>query len=275
MKIGLTVLLFTTLLITACTRSESEVSVKTQLDVISGQVIYLERRLLPPGAELTVNLEDVSKRDVVSTLIATTSQLLDGAPPYTFSLSYDGNLIQSKMSYSLRAKITLNGRLLMTSTNRMDPFVDPNSPISIQLTSVATKAQTQAKPETAQAVVSVNPLANLTNTYWKLLSMNGQAVIMGELQTREAFIQLVETGSSVKGFAGCNVISGTFTTRGNDLSFGPIAATRKACPSGMEDETRMLNVLAATSYYSIHEHHLTLLNDDKKKIARFQAQYFN
>ena len=59
-----------------------EKSTQTSLDdtvkpvemAIQGQVIYRERKLLPPGAELIVTLEDVSKMDVASKVIASSRE---------------------------------------------------------------------------------------------------------------------------------------------------------------------------------------------------------
>lgn len=245
-----------------------------------GEAFYRERKLLPPGAKLHVALEDVSKMDVPSTVIATSTQSLTGAPPYKFSLEYSAADIDTRMQYSLRATITLDGNLLFTSTERIDPFKHPVDPIVIQLSMVGSaKAQPQAAPpgdaDTGLAVVSVNPLAELTNTYWKLVKLNETDVVMAEEQTREAFLQLRDDTKSVKGFAGCNAFTGSYSVSGNDLSFGPLAATRKACLAGMNTEAEFLQVLEGAAYYSIHEETLTLLNEGKAPVARFEAVYFD
>ena len=247
---------------------------------LAGEAFYRERMLLPPGAELLVTLEDVSKMDVASTVIASSTQVLTGAPPYQFTLDYAAADIDSRMQYSLRAKIMLDDKLLFTSTERLDPFKQTDDAIVIQLNMVGSaKAEPQAAPnhqaDTGLAVVSVNPLAELTNTYWKLLSLNETAVIMTEEQEREAFLQLRDDNRSVKGFAGCNAFTGSYTVNGNGLSLGPLAATRKACAAGMETESEFLQVLEGTAYYSIHEEALTLLNKQKKPVARFAAMYFD
>jgi putative lipoprotein len=181
-----------------------------------GEAFYRERKLLPPGAELHVTLEDVSKMDVASTIIATSTQSLTGAPPYTFSLDYSAADIDPRMQYSIRAKIMHDGALLFTSTERLDPFKNPGDTITIKLSMVGSDAaQQQAAPsrdaDTGLAVVSVNPLAELTNTYWKLLSLNEADIVMAEEQTREAFLQLRDDTKSVKGFAGCNAFTGSYT----------------------------------------------------------------
>ena len=43
---------------------------------LAGEAFYRERLLLPPGAELLVTLEDVSKMDVASTVIAAATHVL-------------------------------------------------------------------------------------------------------------------------------------------------------------------------------------------------------
>ena len=245
-----------------------------------GEAFYRERKLLPPGAELHVTLEDVSKMDVASTVIATFTQSLTGAPPYKFALDYSVADIDSRMQYSLRAKIMLDGTLLFTSTERLDPFTHPEDAIVIKLSMVgSSKAQEQAAPlhdaDTGLAVVSVNPLAELANTYWKLISLNETDVSMAEEQTREAFLQLRADNKSVKGFAGCNAFTGSYSVNGNGLDIGPLAATRKACLAGMNTETEFLQVLEDTAYYSIHEEALTLFSEWKQPIARFVAVYFD
>ena len=271
--------LFCLLFLCACQNDEAVDSMdkSENIGLLEGQVYYLERMMLAPGAELIITLEDVSRMDVVSTLVASTSMTLEGAPPYSFSLEYDTNLIQPKMSYSIRAKIMQGDSLLMTSSKTLNPFVKPQESIVIQVSSVGKAAvkKESVQAVTGLAVVSVNPLASLSNTYWKLMAIDGEEVVMGEKQQREAFFQLNDADASLKGFAGCNQFSGAFNVNGNDLSFGPIAATRKACAEGMEREADFFQILDSTAYYSIHEHDLTLLNHAKKPIALFQAQYFN
>jgi putative lipoprotein len=246
---------------------------------IDGQVSYRERILLPAEAELQISLEDVSRMDVAATLITSSKQSLTGAPPYAFSLEYPEASIEPRMRYSLRAKIMLGEKLLFTSTEQLNPFGAPEEDIVIMLTKVsATEEQQQStqsqEVETGMAVVSVNALAELTNTYWKLLSLNEVEVTMSAEQTREAFLQLRADDNSVKGFAGCNAFAGGYTVKGNELSIGPLAVSRKFCSAGMETESEFVGVLESTAHFSIHGETLILLNDKKRPIGRFAAMYF-
>lgn len=254
-------------------------------DNLTGKVTYRERKMLPPGAELTVTLEDVSKMDIASTIIASTSQSIQGGPPYSFSLSYDQSAIDERMQYSVRAKILLANQLLFTSTERIDPFKNADHPIEIMLsmagghkqsnTSDSANHEVMSTVDTGLAVVSVNPLADLVNTYWKLISIGDNAITMDSKQKKEAFLQLTTENNMIKGFAGCNNYTGHYQIDGNSLSFGAIASTKKACLSGMDTESQLMLVLSNTAYYSIHKNTLTLLNQLKKPTATFNAMYFN
>lgn len=81
-------------------------------DIISGTVTYRERILLRPGAVLEVFLEDVSRADASADILATTSLPDPGAPPYSFSLSYDPAIVSPNHSYNIRAHISQGGKLL-------------------------------------------------------------------------------------------------------------------------------------------------------------------
>lgn len=242
---------------------------------ITGEVFYRERKLLPPGSNLIVTLEDVSKMDAPSTVIESITRPINGSPPYKFAISYNKGEIQPRSSYSLRAKITFNERLLMTSTQALDPFRAGQNDIQIMLQSVAKSEASPVKAETGLAIVSVNPLSELTNTYWKLIKIGGKPVSMGEKQAREAYFQLKNDDNTVKGFTACNQFMGSYTSSGNRLSFENLAMSRKACIEGMDTESAFMEVLNECAFFSIHEHSMTLLNAAKKPIARFEARYFN
>ncbi len=243
--------------------------------ILAGEVTYRERKLLPPGVTLEVTLEDVSKMDVASTVIAKSSSEITGAPPYKFSLDYNEALINSKMRYSIRAKLLLKDKLLFTSTEQLDPFKAPSDNYQVALTMVErSQPKVNHHPETGLAVVSVNPLADLTNTYWKLTQLGGQAVVISEEQSKEAYLQL-QTDGKAKGFGGCNMFNGSYQHKGNDLSFGPLISTKKACMLGMDTETKFMQVLSKVHYFSIHKETLSVLDSKKQKIAEFKAIYFN
>lgn len=108
------------------------------MQVINGEVWYRERMALPPGAEVTVTLEDQSRADVPATVITDYTHVVDGqAPPYSFRLVFDPSAIDDRMTYGLRARIEHDGKLMFTSTEHIDPFAgEPGEPVRIRVSQV-------------------------------------------------------------------------------------------------------------------------------------------
>jgi len=113
--------------------------------------------------------------------------------------------------------------------------------------------------------------AELQNTYWKLLELDGQPVVTPE-GMREAHIVLATEGYSARGHAGCNNFFGSFETAGDALSFSAIGSTMMACPEGMDTEQAFLQTLGDTTRYEISGQFLTLYADDRL-LARLEAMY--
>ena len=90
--------------------------------VIEGQVFYRERMMLPPGAELEVQLQDISRPDALASVMASVLLTPEGGPPFPFAIEYDPSRIDSRMRYALRATIAVDGQMLFSSTEYIDPF---------------------------------------------------------------------------------------------------------------------------------------------------------
>ena len=128
------------LLVASCSgpdRDEVQSDAAPALQTLTGEAFYRERKYVPPGAKLNVTLEDVSKADASSTVIASSTTLLAGSQPYQFTLDYSPADIDARLQYSLRATITFYDDLLFTSTRRYDPFANPDEPISIELQAIS------------------------------------------------------------------------------------------------------------------------------------------
>jgi putative lipoprotein len=55
----------------------------------------------------------------------------------------------------------------------------------------------------------------------------------------------------VSGGTGCNTFTGTVTVEGDQLTFSPLAMTRRACESGpMEQEIRFLGAIESVRSYA-------------------------
>jgi heat shock protein HslJ len=113
--------------------------------------------------------------------------------------------------------------------------------------------------------------AELENTYWKLVELDGRAVVTPE-GMREAHIVLATEGSNARGHAGCNNFFGTFQAKEDSLTFSALGSTMMACPEGMDTERAFLQALGETNRYEISGQFLTLYADDRP-IARLEAVY--
>ena len=113
--------------------------------------------------------------------------------------------------------------------------------------------------------------AELLNTYWKLVEVNGNRVIT-PAGMKEAHLILASAESRAKGHSGCNNYFGQFESGEGALSFSPLGATRMACPEGMDTEQAFLQALGETTRYEISGLFLHLYHDDRL-LARLEAVY--
>ena len=83
---------------------------------VTGTITYRERIALPPTAEITVQLADVSRADAPALVIA--RQVLPTAGrqvPFAFALEYDAATIQAAHTYAVQVRIEDGGKLLFIS----------------------------------------------------------------------------------------------------------------------------------------------------------------
>jgi heat shock protein HslJ/uncharacterized lipoprotein NlpE involved in copper resistance len=115
--------------------------------------------------------------------------------------------------------------------------------------------------------------AELKDTYWKLIELDGATIVMVPAQQREVRITLSSEGSRLFGFSGCNQLVGAYVKDGSALRFTQMAGTRMACVEPlMELESQVLKMLGATTGYRVEGEQLTLLGSDQV-LARFEAVY--
>ena len=89
-----------------------ETPTSTSAASVTGTVSYPGSAPLPPGAELTVRLEDVSRADAPSVTIAERVIVNPGQSPIPFEIGYDPADIDARFDYSIQATITHGDTLL-------------------------------------------------------------------------------------------------------------------------------------------------------------------
>jgi heat shock protein HslJ len=87
--------------------------------LLTGTVTYRQRITLPAGSVIEVQLRDVSKADVAAEVIASQTITTTGQNvPIPFTLVYDPAQIDSRYTYALGVRITINGQLRWINTER-------------------------------------------------------------------------------------------------------------------------------------------------------------
>jgi putative lipoprotein len=128
----------------------------------------------------------------------------------------------------------------------------------------------QAPTKPAAAAESMKPDVTLTNTYWKLVELNGAAVEPGE---GKELHMILRGEDQVGGYAGCNQFKGSVTVTGDGLSFGPIASTRRMCPDVMQQEDAFLQALENAQRFKISGEDLAIADASGEVTMRFAAVY--
>lgn len=248
--------IFAILLFQGCTKSPQIVH-EEELHV---DVLYLDRKMLPPNAKVTLILEDISKQDVKSKVIAKQSIIVKNAPPYSFTMKYDYNSIDMKKVYNLSANITINGKYLYRSDTVLNPFTDILDKYELIVKKVPKETHTK-------------PNSDLQNTYWKLVKLENKNVKVLK-NMKEPYILFENDGKSVKGFGGCNSMFGSFKKDKQHIEIGPLASTRKACLRGMDTEAKFQKALGETQMWYIQGEVLKLTDAYGKTLAELKAVYF-
>lgn len=110
----------------------------------------------------------------------------------------------------------------------------------------------------------------LTGIEWRLVSIgpsgNETPLVPGTTVT----LRFSEEGRA-SGSSGCNSYGGTYEVRGDNLSFGRIASTRRACVDqrANEQESRFLSGLESATRFRLTPNRLTILSDRNRSVLNF------
>jgi len=126
---------------------------------------------------------------------------------------------------------------------------------------------------TAEGCSGPQSIAQLANTYWKLMTLNGTPA-ESPPGTREIQMVLNSEDLRVNGFAGCNRFSGGYRVEGAKIEFTNVAGTMMACAGGgMELEQRFHKMLGSVAGWKISGETLQLTNAQGMTVATFESRY--
>lgn len=223
---------------------------------IQGSATYRERMALPPDAVFEATVADVSRAGAAAAVIGRIALMPAGQVPIGFTVPYAEGLVQPGHRYGLRARITVAGRELFTTTQ--------SYPVLTSAAGGEVRLMLQRVSQTEQSD------RQLTNTYWKLTELNA-APVKALPQQREPHLILQRDPQRLAGSGGCNRLLGSYTLDGTALTFGKVASTMMACSDGLEQETSFFHALERVRSWKIHGDELEFFNDDGAVVARFVA----
>lgn len=100
---------------------------------VTGTVSYRQRSALPPNAEVTVRLVDVSRADAPAVELAVQTFVTGGKQvPFPFSLSYDPAAIDQRFNYAVQAEIHVDGQLSFITTQSY-PVITRGNPTTVDV----------------------------------------------------------------------------------------------------------------------------------------------
>lgn len=100
----------------------------------------------------------------------------------------------------------------------------------------------------------------IENIKWRLVEISGQQAVTPDGMPLPGF-RLNSQGRSLRGFAGCNRMMGTYRLKGSELRFESIATTRRFCENTQALEDRFLQALEQVRRYTLKDGILELYGD--------------
>jgi len=108
-------------------------------------------------------------------------------------------------------------------------------------------------------------------------ALEGQSWILTQMLTAGGQTQILDVGVSaefdgttISGNAGCNSYHASYEASGGDISFGPIAATKKVCPEDEQStEDRYLQLLAEIGSYEVSGRSMSMNDTDGTPVLQF------
>ena len=217
--------------------------------VVEGTAAYRERIAMPPNAVFEAVLQDVSRADAPAMEIPRTTVPDAPSPPIRFTIPYDPSKIDSRLSYTVRAAIRVDGKLWFASDTAYPVLTrGAGSTVDILLKHVA-------EPSAADA--------QLMNTTWRILSLAGEPVGTADGK-REPQLMLKSANGrdSWSATVGCNQMSGGVAVNGNGIAFKSGMSTLMACPPPLDVlEKQLGRSLMDSTQWRIQGNRLELRDD--------------
>ncbi len=230
-------------------------------EMVTGSATYLQRIALPPTATVEIVLQDTSLADAPAKTLGTFTISPPGNPPFGFAFDVAEDKIDAANSYSVRATVRDQGKLLMT-TDTVYPVLTRGASNNVDMVMKMVSDPAAAKPD-----------SDFVNTYWKLVTLQGETVPVAN-NKREPHVILRSDGT-YNATVGCNTIRGAHAVDGAKVSFKPGAMTQMACVPPLDRfEQSLAETLASAASFGISGETMELVDPAGGTLATFVAVYF-
>jgi heat shock protein HslJ len=117
--------------------------------------------------------------------------------------------------------------------------------------------------------------SSLTNTYWRIVRLLGNEVMVEDGQREPHMVLRIEdVHPSCSATVGCNQIFGGYETKGDHIKFGPMMTTLMACPPPLDAlERDLIAALDRSARYHILAQTMELYDENGSPVALFEAVY--
>ena len=130
--------------------------------------------------------------------------------------------------------------------------------ISLMITLVATLATLVGCGYNSQKAIAENDI-KLTNSYWKLIAIDG--VQVNSLSNENEAYFILNPDKTITGFGSCNNFNGTWSLDDGHLTVGPLVSTKMACDK-MDVEAHFLAALDGNVTTNLNDVTLTITDHD-------------
>jgi len=166
--------------------------------------------------------------------------------------------------------ITVRGASARTRSTGVAPLL-LTAAIMLVAGSASSASEAPARGFPPTSGTGVARFAALEGGPWLLLELDG-AIVQLPAGERQPYLLFLQQERKVTGFSGCNEFTGGYELKGDALSFGPLAATRRFCAGAAGDiEQAFLGALGKVSGWRLDRQMLLLLGGDRV-LARLQQE---
>jgi heat shock protein HslJ len=165
--------------------------------------------------------------------------------------------------YEVHGNWSINEDSILTAKSALEGgklFVRPDGTLQIIETN-------GTRTHLLQRAGKISNQQTLLNDIWVLETLYKKDLSGEHFSKEQPRLEFHNINNKVLGFSGCNQLTGAFTIEGNQISIGPFASTRMACPG--INETLFLAAIDETTSYKIKDLNLYLFAGSSE-LARFK-----